>query len=137
MPAFKGRDALIRYNTTGSTYVTVAAAREIEFKINNEAVDVTNADDAGVRKLLEGAGVNSVSITLSGVYWDDTTSQGIRTAVMANTHKNFQFVLPKAPSGSYTYQGSFMVESYTETTSYNGTVNYNMTLQSAGAVTFA
>jgi TP901-1 family phage major tail protein len=136
MPAFKGRDVLIKYNTTGSTYVTIGGAREMELKIANEAVDVTNSDDAGVRKLLEGAGVNSVSITLSGVYMDDASWTAIRAAGLANTHKNFQFVMPKSPSGVYTYQGSFMIEGITESASYNGPANYNITLQSAGAVSF-
>ncbi len=135
MPAFKGRDVLVEYNTTGVTYVTVAAAREVEITVANEAVDITNSDDAGVRKLLENAGVNSVSVTLSGIYWDDATSAPIRAAGMTNVHKNFRIKIPKSPTGIYTYQGTFMIESYKESASYNGTVNYSLTLQSAGVVT--
>ncbi len=137
MPAFKGRDFILQVNTTGSTYVAVGGGREISVKINNEAVDITQSDDAGIRKLLENAGVNSVSITMSGLYWDDVSGQNIRTRALANTHTNYRVVMPKTPSGTYTYQGSFMIESFEEAGSYNGAATYNVTLQSAGAVTFA
>lgn len=100
--------------------------------IANESVDVTNSDDAGVRKLLEGAGVNSVSVKLQGVYVEDAAATAIRTDAGTNAHRDFQFVVPG--STAITYEGEFMVASFEEAGTYNGTVTYNITLESAGVV---
>lgn len=132
MAAQKGRNVLVKYNTTGSTYVAVGGAREMTLTIANEPVDITNADDAGVRKLLEGAGVNSISIKLQGLYVEDTVVGNIRADASTNVHKNYQFIVPGATSK--TYQGAFMVASFEEAGTYNGAVTYSMTLESAGAV---
>lgn len=131
----KGRSVLVKYNSTGSTYVTIGGAREPTITINNEAVDVTNADDSGIRKLLENAGVNSVSIKLQGIYVEDAAAAAIRTDASVNAHRNYQFVIPGTVSR--TYQGSFMVASFEEAGSYKDAVTYNLTLESAGAVTIS
>ncbi|MGO7756817.1 phage major tail protein, TP901-1 family [Rhizobium leguminosarum] len=135
MAAQKGRAVLVKYNSTGSTYVTVGGARELTLTINNEPVDITNSDDAGIRKLLEGAGVNSISIKLQGVYVEDAAAAAIRVDASTNAHRNYQFVMPGAVTK--TYQGSFMMASYEEAGSYNGAATYNITLESAGAVTIS
>lgn len=135
MAAQKGRNVLVKYNSTGSTYVAVGGAREATLTINNEPVDITNSDDAGIRKLLEGAGVTSVSIKLQGVYVEDAASTAIRTDALTNAHRSYQFVVPGA--AAKTYQGSFMVASYEEAGSYNGAATYNITYESAGAVTLS
>ena len=135
MAAQKGRNVLVKYNSTGSTYVTIGGAREATLTIANEAVDITNSDDAGIRKLLEGAGVNSVSIKLQGVYVEDAAAAAIRTDASTNAHRNFQFVMPGTVSK--TYQGSFMIASYEEAGTYNGSATYNITFESAGAVTIS
>ncbi|MEY9375960.1 TP901-1 family phage major tail protein [Rhizobium leguminosarum] len=126
---------LVKYNSTGSTYVTVGGARELTLTINNEPVDITNSDDAGIRKLLEGAGVNSISIKLQGVYVEDAAAAAIRVDASTNAHRSYQFVMPGAVTK--TYQGSFMMASYEEAGSYNGAATYNITLESAGAVTIS
>jgi len=132
--AQKGRNVLLKYYN-GTSYVTVGGARELTLTINNEPVDITNADDAGVRKLLEGAGVNSVTVKLQGVYVEDAASAAIRTDASTNAHRSFQFVLPGSPGK--TYQGTFMVASYEESSSYKDAVMTSLTLESAGAVTIS
>lgn len=126
---------LVKYNTTGTTYATVGGAREVTLTINNEPVDITNSDDSGIRKLLEGAGVNSISIKLQGVYVEDAAAAAIRVDASTNAHRNYQLVMPGAVAK--TYQGNFMVASYEEAGSYKDTVTYNLTLESAGAVTIS
>lgn len=135
MAAQKGRSVLVKFNSTGSTYVTIGGAREATLTINNEPVDITNSDDSGIRKLLEGAGVNSISIKLQGVYVEDAAAAAIRTDASTNAHRNYQFVVPGTVAK--TYQGSFMVASYEEAGTYNGAATYNITFESAGAVTIS
>jgi TP901-1 family phage major tail protein len=132
MTAQLGRSVLLKYYN-GSTYVTVGGARDITLTIANTPVDITNADDSGIRKLLQGAGDTSVSIKFGGVYIDDVARSAIRTAALTNAHNLFQVFVPGTVG--HTYQGSFMIASYDEASTYNGAVTDSLTLESAGAVT--
>jgi TP901-1 family phage major tail protein len=134
MAAQNGRAMLLKYYN-GSAYVAVGGLRQPTITINNEMVDVTNADDAGIRKLLQGAGVNSVAIKAQGVYVEDAASTALRTAAATDTHTNFQLFTPGV--AGKTYQGSFKITQYEEAGTYNGAVTYNLTLESAGAVTIS
>jgi TP901-1 family phage major tail protein len=129
----KGRAVLIKYNTGTTIFAAIGGAREITLTIANEPVDVTNADSAGVRQLLEGAGVNSVSIKLQGVYVDDAALEALRTDAATNVHRKFQLTIPG--TNTVTYEGIFMIASFEEAGSYNGAMTYNITLESASAVT--
>jgi TP901-1 family phage major tail protein len=134
--AQKGRNVLVKYfNSNTSLYDTIGGAREVTITINNEPVDITNSDDAGIRKLLEGAGVNSVSISLQGVYVEDAAAAAIRTDASTNAHRRFQVVIPG--TSPKTYEGEFMVASLEEAGSYNDTVTSNLTLESAGVVSIS
>ena len=145
MAAQKGKDVLIKINTSGSTYVTLGGLRSSSITFSDEAVDVTSKDDQGKRLLLAGGGVNSVAISGSGVFTDSTAEQTLRTAYYAQQNtsdgssaqvaafKNFQFVVPDLA----VFTGSFMIESLEYAGEYNGEATYSVSFQSAGYVTFA
>jgi TP901-1 family phage major tail protein len=145
MAAQKGKDVLIKINTSGSTYVTLGGLRSSSITFSDEAVDVTSKDDQGKRLLLAGGGVNSVAISGSGVFTDSTAEQALRTAyygqqntsdgssAQAAAFKNFQFVVPDLA----VFTGSFMIESLEYAGEYNGEATYSVSFQSAGYVTFA
>lgn len=136
MVAQKGRDLLVKLNTTGSTYATIGGARTATLTIGNTQVDITNSDDAGIRKLLQGAGVTSVSLKLQGVYVDDTYIGTLRTDALTNAHRNYQIVMPGSTSAG-TFSGSFMLSSLELTGAYNEAMTQSLTLESAGAISFA
>lgn len=136
MTAQKGRDVLVKLNTTGSTFATIGGARSITLTIGNTPVDITNADDAGIRKLLQGAGVTTVSLKLQGVYVDDTYIGTLRTDALTNAHRNYQIVLPGSTSAG-TFSGSFMLSSFELAATYNEAMTQSLTLESAGAISFA
>ncbi len=136
MTAQKGRDVLVSLNTTGETYVPVGGAQSITVTIANTSVDITNSDDAGIRKLLEGAGVNSISVKLAGIYIDDVYEGTIRTDAMTNAHRNYKITIPGSVSnGALT--GSFEITSYEFSSAYNESAKKSLTFESAGAVSFA
>ena len=64
MTAQKGKDLLLKIDTTGSgSFATVAGLRSRQIAFNAESVDVTDAESAGRwRELLEGAGVKRASL---------------------------------------------------------------------------
>ena len=65
MAAQKGKDLLLKVDTTGAgAFTTVAGLRSRTFAVNAETVDVTHTESAGQwRELLSGAGVRSVSVS--------------------------------------------------------------------------
>ena len=145
MAAQKGKDILMKVNTSGSNFVTIGGLRSSSITLNDEAVDISNKSTKGIRTLLAGAGVNSVSISGSGVFTDTTEEQLVRTqyAAQQNTSdgssaqtaifKSFQFIIPDLG----TYTGPFMISSIEYAGEFNGEVTYSMSFESAGYIVFA
>src|SRR5436305_1506346 len=67
MPAFGAKDILVR-PYVGGVPTTLTGLRTKQIKINNDLVDVTNADSVNQwRELLAGVGLRSMEVTGSGV----------------------------------------------------------------------
>jgi len=144
MAAQKGLDVLMKIDISG-TKTTIGGLRSTSITLNEESVDITNKDSLGTRTLLAGAGVNSVSISGSGVFTDSTSEVAVRTAYQAQQNtsngssaqtavfKSFQFAIPDLG----TYTGLFQITSLEYAGEYNGEATYSMSFESAGYVTFA
>lgn len=145
MAAQKGLDMLLKVNTTGSTYVTVGGLRSTSITLNDESVDITNKDSLGHRQLLAGGGMNSVSISASGVFTDSATEENVRadffgqqntsdgSSAQTASFTNYQFLIPDFG----TLTGSFQITSLEYAGEYNGEVTYSMSFESAGYITYA
>lgn len=145
MAAQKGLDMLLKVNTTGSTYVTVGGLRSTSITLNDESVDITNKDSLGHRQLLAGGGMNSVSISASGVFTDSATEENVRADFFAQQNTsdgssaqtasftNYQFLIPDFG----TLTGSFQITSLEYAGEYNGEVTYSLSFESAGYITYA
>lgn len=138
MAGQKGRDVLIKAESSAGsgTYNTLGGLRVNSAKINNEPVDITSKDSAGWRTLLEGAGVQSISVSGSGVFTDATAYQVVRVAAMANDQINFKIVFPGS-TYPRVYTGEFMITELEEAGEYNGEMTYSLTLESSGTITAA
>lgn len=138
MAAQKGKDVLVKIGAapTGAasadSYTTVAGLRSTSIALNDEPVDITNKDSAGARTLLAGAGVNSISVTGSGVFLDSASEATLRTAMGATDFHNFEVVIPDFG----TYQGEFMLATLSYSGEYNGESNYDFTLESSGTIAY-
>lgn len=139
MAAQKGAALLLKIgadNTASAasdTYTTVGGLRSTSISMNEEAVDVTSKDSSGIRELLANGGVQTVSISGSGVFTDAASETTLRSAFGASDFHNFQVIIPDFG----TYTGEFMVASLEYAGEYNGEVTYSVTLESSGTVTFA
>lgn len=135
MAKAKGRDFLVKVGNGGTpteTFATVAGMRSTSMTLNNESVDVTDKDGAPWRELLAEAGVQSMSIKLSGVMSDATTAMGMQAKAFANTIHNFELV-----SGlGDTFAGAFQITSMERGGEYNKEETYSITLESAGVITY-
>ena len=138
--AYSGRLVLVKINTSGSpaTYNTIAGLRDTTITINESSVDVTNKDDSGVRQLLEGNILRSVTVSGTGVFTDSQTIDTIRDAALAGTHRGYKIeVVDSASTGGTVYTGAFRITSFEEAGAHDGEANYSFTLESTGAVSLS
>jgi TP901-1 family phage major tail protein len=127
------------------TKTTIGGLRSTSITLNDESVDITNKDSLGNRTLLAGAGVNSLSVSGSGVFTDSAAEVAVRTAFAAQQNtsdgtsaqtaafESFQFRIPNLG----TYTGAFQITSLEYAGEYNGEATYSMSFESAGYITFA
>lgn len=134
MAAQKGSALLLKIGDGGSpeTFATVGGLRSTSISMNDEAVDVTTKDSNNVRELLANGGVQTVSISGSGVFTDAASETSLKDAYGASSFSTFQVIVPDFG----TYEGAFMVASLEYAGEYNGEMTYSVTLESSGAVSF-
>ena len=131
MAAEAGRDLRIKYASDGSTYVVVAGARTDSMTFNNEAIDITDKDDAGVRTYLDDIGVKSMSLSCTGVATASTFSALAAAATSDTALHSFAIDM-----GSFaTYTGSFFITSFEATGEQADTITFTLSLESSGAIT--
>ena len=135
MAAQKGSAMLLKVDISG-TATTVAGLRSTSISMNDEAVDVTTKDSAGLRQLLAGGGVQSFSASGSGVFTDAASEAAVRTAFdaqrTAGTFVDFDVVIPDFG----TFAGPMMIATLEYAGEYNGEITYSITLESAGTFAF-
>lgn len=135
MAAQKGSALLMKIGDGGSpeTFTTIGGMRSTSLAMNDEAVDVTNKDSSRARTLLAQGGVNSMTVTGSGVFTDSASETTLRSNFDASSFSNYQFLVPDFG----TFTGAFMLQSLEYAGEYNGEVTYSFTFESSGAITFA
>lgn len=135
--AYKGKDFLVKrgngeLSPTPETFTTIGGMRETGMTINNEQVDITDKDGALWKTLLEGAGIQSMSIKLSGVMKNDTALVNMQAAAFANTIHNYQLL---SGNGDM-FAGPFAISSFERAGTNGKEETYSLTLESAGVITF-
>ena len=133
MAAQKGKDLLVKISD-GASFVTVAGLRSRRLSFNAETVDITHAESADRwRELLDGAGVKRASISGRGLFKDAGSDALIRQTFFDGAVKSYQIVIPDFG----TVEGPFQITSFDFAGEHNGEVTYELSLESAGALTFA
>jgi TP901-1 family phage major tail protein len=100
--------------------------------MNDEAVDVTTKDSSGVRELLANGGIQTCSVSGSGVFTDAASETTLKNAFGGANFANFEIVIPDFG----TYKGKFMVASLEYTGEHNGEATYSVSLENSGAFAF-
>ena len=138
MAAQKGSALLLKIGADATaapasdTYTTVGGLRSTGISMNDEAVDVTTKDSSGVRELLANGGIQTCSVSGSGVFTDAASETTLKNAFGGANFANFQIILPDFG----TYEGKFMVASLEYTGEHNGEATYSVTLENSGAFAF-
>ena len=91
MAAQKGSAVLIKTTVSGSL-TTIGGLRSSSITLNDEMVDVSNKDSSNNRTLLPNGGIQSMSISGSGVFTDSASEQQLRTDFGASTFTAYSFI---------------------------------------------
>lgn len=133
MSGQKGKDLLLKIHD-GTSYVTAAGLRSRRIAFNAELVDITHAESVDRwRELLAGAGVRRAAISGRGLFKDGASDALVRQLFFDGTIGNCQVVVPDFG----TITGLFQIASLEFAGEHNGEVTFDITMESAGALTFA
>jgi len=134
MAAQQGKAILIKVDDGLGVKVPIAGLRTKTLSFNGEAVDATSADSAsGWRELLAGAGVKTMSVSGTGVFTDTAVDERLRAVFFGNGVTDFDLVIPDFG----TVSGPFQITALEYAGEYNGEATYSLSLESAGALSFA
>jgi len=134
MVAQNGRDMLVKIKDSAGSFITLAGLRTKAFRLNAQAVDITNSDSAdGWKELLPNAGVKSAEISGAGIFRDTASDALARTAFFDQSVEDYQFIIPDFG----VIEGPFLLTSLSYAGSYRGEASYELTLMSAGAPSFS
>jgi TP901-1 family phage major tail protein len=134
MTAQKGRDLLLKVDTTGAgVYVTVAGLRANTLSFNAESVDATSQDSAGAwRQLLAGAGLKTASVKGQGIFKDAASDATIRDYFFDGIIRPWQVIMPDFGS----IEGPFQIAALEFSGRHDGEVTFDLALESAGELVF-
>lgn len=126
----KGRAITVK---RGTSPALINGVRTKSMSINGSPIDITNDDDAGIRKLMDEPGEHSMSITVAGITKADT----LRVEALNTTDRVLptEFGFPGSVSNGK-IAGDFFLAGYTETGEYQGAATFEATFESAGALTY-
>ncbi len=133
-----GRDFVVKLGQADGppeTFTVIGPQRATSLAINNAMVDTTDKQDAPWRKLLGGAGIKSMSISLSGDYSDDAQIRAIQLAIMSITGgdiRNFKLVAGNLDS----FVGAFQIVSFSRDGGVGDQEKYTLKLESSGAIVY-
>ena len=135
MAAQKGSALLMKIGNGGSpeAFTTIGGMRSTSLTMNDEMVDVTNKDSSRARTLLAQGGVNSITVSGSGVFTDSASEATLKAKFDVSALTNYQFLVPDFG----TFTGNFQLTTLEYGGGDNGEGTYSFTFESSGAITFA
>lgn len=134
MPSQNGRDLLLKIGDGGSpeTFTTIGAARLVETALENAPADITALNSGGITALQADAGIQSMQISLQGLFKDTAAEETLRAAAFNRTSNNYQLLFPTGAS----YAAAFVIADYRRSGSYDGLETFTITLLRSGAGTY-
>ena len=134
MAAQRGKDILLKIESTPGVFTTVAGLRARTISLNAKTVVASDADSAGRwRELLGGAGVKSAAVSGQGLFRDADSDAAIREAFFDQALKTWQLIVPDFG----VLQGPFLVSALEYAGDHEGEATFAISLASGGAVAFS
>lgn len=136
MAEFQGRLILLAVGdaATSEAFATVGGSQSVSISIDNEVVDVSNANDGIARKLLADAGNRSISISQNGVFQDDVAVKDMLDYAQGELgQSNQQSFRMTWPNGDI-WDFEANVANFTMGGEHNAEQTYSTTLEVSGAI---
>lgn len=135
MTAQSGRKLLLKVkNPATDLYETVGGLRARSLDLMQDMVDVTHGQSDGRwRELLGDAGLRHGKISGQGLFRNAASDATVRTLFFDGQVTDWQIVVPDFG----TIEGPFLVTTLDYAGRYDEAITFEMTLESAGALTFA
>ena len=128
MAAQAGRDVTLTKNA-----IVLAGMRSLGFTFNSEPIDISDADDSGLRVLMAAAaGTESLDMPFEGIVKDAV----IRTIGLGGGDKLLTDLVLNLADGA-TLTGDFYLNSYSETGEHKGEVTFTASFLSSGSWVYA
>ena len=134
MASQKGRDFLLKIGDgeESESFTALGAARVVQMVVNNNPLDATSMGDQGVQNLIADAGVQTMQLSVDGLFKDSDAEEALRTVAMGRSGHNFQLAFPNGD----VLEASFVVKDYTRGGTYDGLESFSATLLRNGAESF-
>lgn len=116
---------------TIEAFNTIGGLRSSSNAFNTEAIDVSNHGTNQWKKIKDGAGMRSSSISGSGVYNAEDNFKQMEVDAFANKLQCLAFV---DIAGGRIYSGCYKVTSVENSGEYDGEAAYSMSAESSGEV---
>lgn len=134
MPSQKGRDFLLKIGDQQSpeVFTAIGAARTNQMKINNSPIEDTSMQSDGIQSLIGDAGIQSMEVSVNGLFKDDAAEEVLRSVAFSGAARNFQLAFPNGD----VFEAAFVIKDYTRGGSYDGLETFSATLLRSGAGTY-
>lgn len=134
MPGYKGRDLLLKIGDgeVEEEFMTIGAVRVVGMTLNNSLADVTALDSEGYQGVTAEGGVQSLAVSLEGLFKDSVAEENLRASAFGRTTDNYQLSFPNGD----VYAAAFVVHDYRRGGSVDGMENFTVTLVRSGGGTF-
>jgi len=129
-----GVDFILKIDVDGvPTYTEMGGLRTKSLSFNGDGIDVTNHGSNLWREFIDGGGVNSMSVSGSGVVNDSSTLTVARTKFLARTLTRFQLL----DGNGDTYTGFFKITALEYSGAHDAEQTWSISLESHGVITVA
>lgn len=134
MTAQNGALVLIKIGDGAMTesFTTIGGLRTSSMVLNNQMLESTNVSTGQWKQLLNNSGIQSVSLSGSGLFTDSVAEDMMRQNALSSIIGNYRFYFA---NGDY-MTGPFKVASYERSGNHNSEEIYSLILESAGTITF-
>jgi TP901-1 family phage major tail protein len=134
MSAGKGSLVLIKIGNGGSpeTFETIGGMRTTRMVINNQLLDSSNRESGPWRKLMGSAGIQSMTISGSGIFVDSNSEEAVRLCAFAASISNYKLYFANGDA----LTGAFYITSYQRSGEHDDSETYALVLSSAGPIEF-
>ncbi len=123
---------LKNFDEVKKEFVPIGGMRTTKMMLNRNLVDASSKNSGRWRKLLENAGITSISISASGIFTDSKAERNLR-------HKAFYggFELCQLEFGNGDLLTcKFQITSYERSGDYDGEEIYSFSMESSGEIQF-